>query len=174
MANRRRSIPNDHPLADTFDDTDVKRVENDLGGIFDFGSNELERDDVKVFSGKKGAATVKPDGYLDDDEFETFTEKAKESEKLGWDPMSKNNYAKGSKLSTPKPIDVHLSRDKSRAQADTDRKAKVTTDPTKYASDPTRYDYPFVDTPTEFRDEFGDKSFDDLEQKAGRDSIFEW
>jgi hypothetical protein len=174
MPNRRKKVPRDHPLFGTFDDTDVKRVNEDLDDIFDFGSNELERDNVKVHRGRKGAATVEPDGYLDDEEFETFTEKAKSSDKLGWDPMAKENFAKSNKLSTPKPIDVHLSRDRDAAQADINRKAKVTTDPAKYANDPTRYDYPFLDTPKEFREEYGDKSFDELESKAGPDDIFEW
>jgi hypothetical protein len=176
MRSLRDRVPDEHPVSRTFSKTDVKRTRADLSSIFNFGQNSLERDDVKVTDGPKGAATVKPNGRLDEREFETFTEKAKSSDKLGWDPMAKQNFARGAKLDTNPPLEVHGSRDDETIQNDIQRKARVTTDPEKYAESPSRYDYPFVDTPSGFKDEFGDESFPmrKFEQMAGEDDVFEW
>jgi len=174
MPDGRKRVPDDHPLTNIFRDVDVERTEEDIDDIFDFSENELERDDIDVSAGSVGAATVEPDGFLDDDEFETFTEKAKESDKLGFNKMSKDNFAKSDELSTPKPINTHLDRDQDTVVADVQRKATVTTDPAKYANNPERFDFPFVDTPKEFRDEFEDtrRPFDKFESMAGEDDIF--
>lgn len=170
---RRAARKEGHPLASMFDDIDVKRTKEDLDSIFDFSDSPLERDDIDVHPGR-GAGVVEPDGYLDGEEFDAYTEAAKESEKLGWDPMAKENYAKSNKLSTPEPLQAHLSRGDEVAQNDVNRKAKVTTDPVKYANAPSRYDFPFVDAPSRFREKFKDTSWNKLEEKAGRDEIFEW
>lgn len=175
MPNNRKKVPKDHPLQTTFRETDVRRAREDLDDIFDFPSNNLERNDVKATKGSKGAAKIEPSGYLDDEEFETFTEQAKSSPKLGWDAMDKSNYAKPNKLDTPKPLDVHLGRGQEAAQQDTKREAPVTTDPAKYASNPDQLDYPFVDTTADFKDKWGDESnaFAKLDEKAGPDNIFQ-
>ncbi len=93
MANDRKRVPKDHPFHSTFAETDKRRTENELDDIFDFGSNDLDRDDVTVSPGR-GGGKVEPSDRLSDDKFETFNEKAKASDKLGWDPMDKSNFAK--------------------------------------------------------------------------------
>lgn len=176
MVNLRGKVPDDHPLRRTYRQTDVRRTRAELDSIFDFGDNNLERDDVKVTAGPKGAATVEPDGRLDEDEFETFTKKAKSTNKLRWDPMAKENFSWGNKLDTPKPLEVHASRDDETIRNDIQRKARVTLDPEQYAEAPGEYDYPFVDTPSGFRDKFGDKTrpMKKFERMAGEDDVFEW
>lgn len=175
MDNIRQRIPEDHPVNTIFRDTDKRRAEAEIDDIFDF-SGQLSRDDVSVSHGGKGAAVIEPEGYLDDPVFESFTEQAKESEKLGWDPMGKENYVKPSTLRTPKPLDVHTDRSEEAINQDIQRKAPVTTDPQKYAENPDEYDYPFVDTPSEFKDEFGDKinPFNRFERMAGEDDVFRY
>jgi len=176
MVNLRRGVPDDHPLSRSFSETDVRRVKSELDSIFDFSENNLEREDVSVSDGPKGAATVEPDGQLSEGEFDTFTDKAKSSEKLGFDRLSKQNFAIESELDTPRPLEVHQNRGEETATTDVERKARVTLDPEQYAKNPGSFDYPFVDTPAEFRDRFGDdpspmRKFDEM---AGDDGIFEW
>lgn len=171
----RSDVPRDHPLQKTFTPTDVKRTKEAVDDIFDFGGSPLERDDIEVNNpGSTGAAKVEPAGFLADEEFESFTEQAKESEVLGWNPMTKTNYAKENQLPSESPFEAHTDRSTEAAQQDTRRKARVTTDPLLYASDPDSYDYPFLDTPTEFKEEFGDESWRELEERAGPDDIFTW
>lgn len=172
MGNGRKRVPKDHPFHDTFAATDKRRTEKELDDIFDFGTNNLEREDVTVSSGK-GGGKVEPSGRLSDDEFETFTEKAKASDTLGWDPMDKSNYAKTNELETQTPAGAHFGRSAEAAKQDTRREAPVTTDPEKYANNPDEYDYPFLDTTKEFREKYGDKpnAFERIDEKAGADDV---
>jgi len=177
MVDRSR-IPNDHPLKSILTDVDVKRTKNELDDIFEFDSGPLEREDVDVSRGPRGVQ-VEPNGFLEGEEFDAFTDAAKDSGKLRFDQMDNSNFVVESELQTPDPWDVHSERDRDTAIADSNRKAKVTTDPVKYANDPERYDFPFVDTPQEFRDEFEDSSFatrgfNMFEKRAGPDDIFDY
>jgi len=174
MENFRDQIPESHPLTRTYRQTDYRRAQEDIDEIFTFENDPLDRDDIRVTPGSIGAATVEPDGFLDDEEFESFTEQAKESDALGWNPADQSNYVNESELSTPAPVNVHGNRSERAVQEDIQKKARVTTDPVKYANNPDHYDYPFVDTPAGFRDEFENESFAEMDQRAGEDNIFTW
>jgi len=172
MVDRSR-IPTDHPLKRILPKVDAQRTKKELPNIFNFESSPLERDDVDVQTGPRGVH-VEPDGYLDDNEFSAFTDAAKESDALRYDSMDQSNFVVQSELETADPWAVHSERERETAIADTNRKATVTTDPELYATDPERYDYPFVDTPQEFRDEFESASFSRFEREAGADDIFRY
>jgi hypothetical protein len=171
----RSDIPASHPLGKSKKQIDVKRTRGELDSIFNFGESELERDDVEVDIGGTHGVTVDTASYLDDDEFEAYTESARESDKLGYNQMNKSNYPRRNKLDTPAPFDVHQDRSKEAAQQDTRREATVTTDPETYASDPTRYDFPFVDTTAEFKQEYANElnPFQAVEEDAGPDDLLQ-
>lgn len=175
MDNLRNRVGEDHPLRKMFTPTDQRRAEKEVGDIFDFAGSALEPSDVDVKPPKStGAARVEPSGYLGDEKFDAFKNQAKASEKLGYNPMGKTNYVKEQQLDSERPLQAHASRSDDAIQTDIEKKATVTTDPELYAEHPDRYDYPFIDTPKEFKDEFGDKSFAALERKAGEDELFTW
>jgi hypothetical protein len=142
-----------------------------LDTIFAFSQNELERDDVQVSRGGSQGVKVEPSGSLDDEEFDTFTKRAKNSPKLGWNPADKSNYPRTNQFDTPSPFEAHQDRSTYAAKQDVKREATVTTDPEKYANNPDRYD--FVDTTKEFKQTFGDEAnpFKAVEEAAGDDDL---
>lgn len=169
----RGDLPRDHPLRRSGPEIDRKRTQNELDDIFGFSQNNLERDDVQVKRGGSHAVKVEPSGSLDDEEFDTFTERAKNSQKLGWNPADKSNYPRTNQFDTPSPFEAHQDRSTYAAKQDVKREATVTTDPEKYANNPDRYDFPFVDTTQDFKQRFGDKAnpFKAVEEAAGDDDL---
>lgn len=173
----RKNIPKDSPYQAVISFTDQKRAEKEAESIFNFGNTPLEKGDVKVTSPKsKGAAKVEPSGFLGDEKFGAFTDQAKQSDKLGYNPMSKTNYVKESELESERPFQAHQSRSRDAIEQDLDRKAPVTTDPTLYAENPGKFDYPYLDTPPEFKEEYpvASTSIQELDRKAGDDEILNW
>lgn len=149
MANKQRSSG----LLDSLGgEIDRFRTEAELDEVFDF-SGSLGREDVEV-TNRKGTPVVKTSGFLDDDAFGSFTEQAKDAPELGWNPTTKDNPVRTDRLSTPHPQEVHESRSEYAQKQDEARKARTTFDPGTYASDPNSFDYPFVDTPPAFEEEF--------------------
>lgn len=171
----RKNVPQDHPLKRSFTEIDQRRVEKEIDDIFAIDESPLEEDDIEIGSSGSHGVSIEPSGYLGDEKFEAFTEQARESEALGYNRMDKTNYLKRDEaLDTPRPFAVHTDRSTEAAQQDTRRKARVTTDPEKYASDPDSYDYPFVDTPSEFKDKYDSTNWNKFERMAGEDDVFEY
>lgn len=130
------------------------RVEAEKDRVFDFGTSSLEESDVEV--------TKKPSGHgyekssqMTDDEFEVYQSTLSNNDAFTYRQNEEFwGISDPAELSSPDPRKVNSGRSSSEIQADRNRKARVTTDVDKWASDPDSYDYPFVDTPTEFTDEY--------------------
>lgn len=177
------------PFVEEIDDqneSDVKglietdRIEAELDNVFGFDSSIMERSDVKV-ANKPGGKGVEKTGSMDDDEFEYYTEQLNKTDKFEFNSNNEYWRANIDRLDAPNPADVAKSRSQESIDEDRDKKARVTTDVEKYASDPNSYDYPFVDTPSEFNDEFRTSTlggsrllFDEIRERETEDGFFEY
>lgn len=107
------------------------------------------RDELEVKAdGSK--VTVDPDGYLEDDEFQTFRDNVSEIANFRGTSSGGKNVVIPSRVEDelpPDPMEVHESRSEYAQKQDEARKARLTNDPELYASDPNSYDFPGVDVP---------------------------
>jgi len=155
------------------------RVEQEAESLFDFSGGVLDRDDVDVVRGGRYGKGVKKKSNLTDEKFSVFSNTLSESGSFEFNSAAGFWLADKSELDAPDPRQVTQSRDPDAVRQDRQRKARVTTDVGKYASDPDSYDYPFIDTPPEFKDEFtsetltGERVRDEsILDAAGRDDQF--
>lgn len=109
----------------------------------------LDADDVMVTG-----AGVEPAGNLSNDEFEAFREAF--SSEPGFSPRGSRRFVvnDADQLDAPDPREVIKKRSAEAVEQDRQQQARVTYDVDTYASDPNSYDFPFVDTPTEFNQSF--------------------
>jgi len=128
---------------------DEKRAEAAKDDIFEFGSNNLEREDVRV---KDDTPHYEKTKSMSDEEFETYKSQAKDAG-LQWTGSS---WAANDKIfdqfGVADPVEVNRDRPKENLQNDQNRRATLTTDVDKYASNPDEYDFPLLDTPDEYND----------------------
>lgn len=172
MVNRDVNVPEGHPYRDINGFVDAQRTKAELDDIFQFDQNNLEREDVEV-NHRSGSASVDKTRSMTDDEFETYKNRAKQSEALTFNGSRKEWVVQPAELDSPDPLKVHTDRPRETMETDKNRKARVTTDVETYASDPEAYDFPFLDTPSQFEDEvpnFDEAGF--LERQAGDDGVF--
>jgi hypothetical protein len=123
-------------------------------------------------------AGIRPKGDMTDKEFEAFSETM--SSEPGFSRADSRTFrvSDASELDAPQPFQAATDRSAEALEDDRQQKARVTTDPYTYAADPNSYDYPFVDTPPEFTDEFAETSsltgqrfdFDSIREQD--DSVF--
>lgn len=123
-------------------------------------------------------ASVEPDGFVDDDTFESFRGAVRNNSAISYRGGSNDVYS--SKVDEdsgpPNPFDVHESRSEYAQAQDEARDARITTSPRKYASDPDSFDFPGVDTGPRFESTFGSdpssRSLDKVQETASgeRDS----
>lgn len=131
-----------------------QRTRSHLDDIYDFENTNLEREDVKV-TRAGNRSFIKKTGYMDDDEFDTFVERSRESGAVRYDPGSKQNFTTDSSLDragVPDPLEITMERDIEARRQDARKEAPLTKDVDKWASDPSRYDFPILDTPDSFQD----------------------
>lgn len=173
MVKRKVDTPESEPYHDIGGLVQQKRTQAALVDIFEFSENNLEREDVEV-GRKRRTAFVDKTGSMTDEEFDTYTEKARESDALEFSGQSKHWVAQPAEIDAPRPLVVHNDRPESVQETDKNRKARVTTDVETYASDPEAYDYPYLDTPPEFEAEFEEAVFpeNEIDRAAGDDDLF--
>lgn len=131
-----------------------QRGESVKSRIFDFDSNNLEREDIKTKGRSNGSAVFTKTDSMTDDEFETYKSEAKESG-LNFDGGERGWGASKSTLDdlgAPNPARVAQERSDDALENDRNRRAQLTTDVETYASDPNRYDFPGIDTPDEYHE----------------------
>jgi len=173
MADRLRDrLPKDEPYREIDGFVTAQRTRAELDSIFEFSETNLERKDIEVNRTRNGAVVDKTKS-LTDEEFDTYRERASRSEKLQFSGQRKNYRVKPAALDTPSPLKVHTSRDRDTMNTDSERKARVTTDPEQYARAPESYDFPFLDTPDSFEEVASDVDPGGwLSRKAGADDLF--
>jgi len=107
------------------------------------------RDDLEVKADGSNV-TVDADGYLEDDEFQTFRDNVSKIANFSGTPSGGKNVVAPSRVEDelpPDPVEVHESRSEYAQKQDEARKARLTNDPELYANDPNSYDFPGVDAP---------------------------
>jgi len=174
MVNRDVNVREGHPYRDINGFVDAQRTKAELDGIFQFDQNNLEREDVEV-NHRRNSASVDKTRSMTDAEFETYKNRASESDALTFSGSRKEWVVQPAELDSPDPLRTHTNRSRETMENDKNRKARVTTDPETYASDPEAYDFPFLDTPPQFEEDFvpsfvSEGSF--LERQAGEDDLF--
>lgn len=157
---------------------DTARIQSSVDDVFDFSTSELEPDDVEVTE-RPGGKGVQQSDSITDSESEIFREKASESDAFSFQRRQEYWRADVSELPAPDPRDVTQRRSADELAQDRDEKARVTTDVDRYAADPNSFDFPFVDTPPEFNDEFSRSTLggtriegESVFEESGDDDIF--
>lgn len=121
---------------------------------FSFGSSPLEEDDVEV-TGNTLGFRIDTNGSLDDEEFDAYKNSLNKS---GMSFVENRGHWEGSEdlldsNNIPDPVSVNESRTQEAIENDRERRAPVTSDVGKWASSPSHFDFPLIDTPSEFEDE---------------------
>lgn len=124
--------------------------------------NQLEDDQPSLEGQLKVDATgsqaaVEPDGYVDDDTFDTFRGAVSNNRSISYSGNSNTVFESRveEEEKVPNPYEVHESRSEYAQAQDEARDARITTDPEQYASDPNSFDFPGVDTGPRFESTFG-------------------
>jgi hypothetical protein len=158
----------------------TNRLEAAKDDVFEFENSPLESSDVKVANRASGKG-FETAGSLDDDEFEAFRSTLSGSDAFSFQRNESFWRADMTALDAPDPAETVEDRSPEAVEADRARKARVTTDVDLYASDPAAYDYPFVDTPPEFTEEFSESGLvgrhvnhDEIHKRAEGDGVFRY
>ena len=155
-------------------------IQSSKDDIFDFQNSPLEPNDVETVD-KPGGKGFETAGHLEEDEFEAFRSTLNQSDAFTFQRNQEYWRADVDELPAPDPREVVKQREPTEVAQDRELKARVTTDVDKYASDPGSFDFPFVDTPPEFNDEFSRSTLagthiegKSIFKEAGEDRLFEW
>jgi hypothetical protein len=107
------------------------------------------RDDLEVKADGSNV-TVDPDGFLEDEEFQTFRDNVSEIANFTGTSSGGKNVVAPPRVEDdlpPDPMEVHESRSEYAQKQDEARSARLTDDPELYARDPNSFDFPGVDVP---------------------------
>lgn len=178
------------PFVDFIDDERTKsgargiietaRIQSSKDDIFDFNSSPLEPNDVNTVD-RPGGKGFEADANITDNEFEEFRATMSDSDAFSFQRSQEYWRADPDELPAPDPRDINQQRSTDAVAQDRQQKARVTTDVDRWASDPNSFDFPFVDTPPEFNDEFSRSTLSgtriegpSIFDEAGDDRLFEF
>lgn len=159
---------------------ETARIQSSKDDIFEFENSPLGPDDVETVD-KPGGKGYEAAPNLEEDEFQQYKNTMSETDAFSFQRSQEYWRADVDKLPAPDPRKINQQRSSEAVAQDRKRKARVTTDVDRWASDPNSYDFPFVDTTTEFNKEFSHSTLGGTKiegksvfSEAGDDRVFEF